>query len=80
MKIFAYIISIINILILLLFWIVIQLDVKFSFGAEQSTYVFNKGQELGEKTSLFITLLIVLNLIMIGITFFQSKKTNTLKN
>lgn len=74
MKILSYIILIINILILLLFWVVIQLDIKFSFGAEQSNYIFNKGQELGEKTNLFIISLLVLNVVMIGINISSNKK------
>ena len=49
---------------LILFWVIIQLDVTFSFGAEQNEYLFNKGQELGNKSSIFIGILIFLNVFI----------------
>jgi hypothetical protein len=73
MKIFTYIIPILNILILSFFWIVIQLDVKFSFGAEQTENIFMKGQELGMKTDWFILVLIILNIMLFFILFFTKK-------
>ncbi len=74
MKILTYIIPILNILILSFFWIVIQLDVKFSFGAEQTENIFNKGQELGMKTDWFILVLIILNTMLFAILFFTRNK------
>ena len=76
MKIFTYIIPILNILILSFFWIVIQLDVKFSFGAEQTENIFRKGQELGMKTDWFILVLIILNMMLFVILFITRKKLN----
>ena len=49
---------------LILFWVIIQLDVTFSFGAEQNEYLFNKGQELGNKSSIFIGILFFLNVFI----------------
>jgi hypothetical protein len=58
----------------MIFLINIELDVKFSFGTEQSQYVFKKGQELGERAFLFITGLIILNLSMLINILLQSRK------
>ncbi len=78
MKFLSYLIPIINILISLLFWLLIQLEVKFSFGAGQSEYIFNKGLRLEGMTDVFITLLIVLNSAMIVIVFILNKKRSSL--
>ncbi len=74
MKLLSYIIPIISILILLLFLIVIQLDIKFSFGVDQTQYVFKKGQELAGRANMFISLLVILDILLIGIFFLQGRK------
>jgi len=73
----TFAVLILNVILLLVFWTLIQLDVKFSFGAEQSKYVFNKGQELSFKTNVFIVSSLVLNFILsvfVFLNFKQNKK------
>ena len=53
-----------SIITLIIFWVIIQLDVTFSFGGEQNEYIFNKGQELGNKSSIFIGVLIFFNVLI----------------
>lgn len=66
--------TILNLFVLITFWIVIQLDIKFSFGPEKDPYIFEKGQELGFKTSLFIGILLIINIILFLFSFFSNKK------
>jgi len=65
--------AILNLFVLITFWIVIQLDVKFSFGPEKDPYIFEKGQELGFKSSLFIGILLVLNVLILLLSYFSNK-------
>lgn len=74
MKVFLFMIPIIGIILLSLLWIVIQLDVKFSFGTEQSEYIFKKGLELSYKINCFIAVLIGLNVLSIIVGLFVIKK------
>lgn len=70
----SLIVSILNCLVLFVYWIVIELDVKFSFGPEQTEYIFKKGQELSWKSSIFLSLSIIFNLIILIFNIKAFKK------
>jgi hypothetical protein len=73
----SLIIAIINCLILFIYWVVIELDVKFSFGPERSEYIFNQGQELSWKSSIFISISIILNLFILLLNIKAFKKVKS---
>jgi hypothetical protein len=79
MKSVLYIIPIIGIVLLSIFWVVIQMDVKFSFGAEQSEYIFNKGMEFSNRANIFILILIGLNLFILVNNYIFLKKQKSTK-
>lgn len=68
-----------SIITLIIFWVIIQLDVKFSFGGEQNEYIFNKGQELGNKSSIFIGVLIFFNVLIFLIQIMYHFKNKNIK-
>lgn len=73
----SLILAILNCFVLFVYWIVIELDVKFSFGPEQTEYIFNKGQELSWKSSIFISLSLVFNLIILIFNIKAFKKVKS---
>lgn len=68
-----------SIITLIIFWVIIQLDVTFSFGGEQNEYIFNKGQELGNKSSIFIGVLIFFNVLIFLIQIMYHFKNKNIK-
>jgi energy-coupling factor transporter transmembrane protein EcfT len=72
-KILIYSIPVLNIILLLVLWINIELDVKFKFGPEQETWIFNGGQELAKRSSVFILISIVFNLITLLVIYFLNR-------
>jgi len=72
-KILIYSIPILNIILLLVLWINIELDVKFKFGPEQTQEIFKGGQELAKRSSVFILISIVFNLITLLVIYFLNK-------
>jgi len=69
-KVLIYTIPILNIILLLVLWINIELDVKFKFGPEKATEIFNGGQELAQRSSVFIMISILFNLITLLVIYF----------
>lgn len=73
-KVLIYSIPILNILLLLVLWLNIELDVKFKFGPEQETEIFNGGQELASRSSIFIMISILFNLITLLVTYLLNRE------
>jgi hypothetical protein len=73
-KILIYTIPILNIILLLVLWINIELDVKFKFGPEQATEIFNGGQELAKRSSVFIMISILFNLITLLVIYLLDRE------
>lgn len=73
-KVLIYSIPILNIVLLLVLWLNIELDVKFKFGPEQAAEIFNGGQELAKRSSVFIMISILFNLITLLVIYLLNRE------
>jgi hypothetical protein len=75
LRILIILISILQLIGVIIYWLNIELDIKYRLDAGQTDYVFETGLRIGNATGIFCSILLIFSITLLLLGVFYKSKT-----